>query len=130
MGIPRNAFLCLVEKGIARIPARFLEELENVAVIVEDEPTRSQLRELGMRRGDLLLGLYEGVPHTAGGHAHRTYPDKITLFRNHIEVVARGEGDVARVVAETVRHEIAHHLVMEEHEVRRAERRRPRRMLQ
>lgn len=118
----RVDFERLVEEGLARIPERFLEKLSNVAIIVEDEPTVSQLRTLGMYTNELLLGLYEGVPHTAGGHTHRPFPDRITLFQNCIEEEARSSEEVARVVAETVRHEIAHHFGMEEGEVRRAER--------
>ncbi len=107
---------------MALIPERFLEKLSNVAIIVEDEPAAAQLHTLGMRPDELLLGLYEGVPHTAGGHTHRPFPDRITLFQNCIEEEARSDREVARVVAETVRHEIAHHFGMEEYEVRRAER--------
>ncbi|PIP29818.1 hypothetical protein COU12_00625 [Candidatus Jorgensenbacteria bacterium CG10_big_fil_rev_8_21_14_0_10_54_38] len=123
MHFSRGAFEKLVADGIARIPARFLRKLKNVAVIVENEPTPEQLKSVGMGNRELLLGLYEGVADAEGGHTHRAFPDRITLFRRPIEAVARGGGDVARVVAETVRHEVAHHFGMDECEVRRAEHR-------
>ncbi len=123
MHVSRAEFERLVEEGLSEIPPRFLAELKNVAIVVKTEPTPTERRAAGVRAGTLLLGLYEGVPHTEGGHTHRFYPDRITLFQRHIEAVAASGSDIARVVAETVRHEIAHHLGMGETEVRRAERR-------
>ncbi len=122
----RDRFEALVAEGLGAIPERFLRRLENVAIIVDGAPTTEQVRSVGLRTDTLLLGLYEGVSHADGGRYHRSFPDRITLFQQHIEAVARSEMDVRRLVAETVRHEIAHHFGMDEREVRRAERRRTR----
>lgn len=123
----RECFEELVAKGIAAIPARFREKLKNVVILVEDEPSAEQLRSVGMRRSDLLLGLYEGVSSLEGGHTHRFYPDRITIFRRPILEVAEREEDIPTIAAETVRHEIAHHFGMDECAVHDAERRSRRR---
>jgi predicted Zn-dependent protease with MMP-like domain len=65
-----------------------------------------------MRRGQLLLGLYEGVPLTERGQYYGlTPPDKITIFRQPIlQVCPPGDEDAIRQqVRRTVLHEIAHH---------------------
>ncbi len=125
MRLSRKRFEQLVARGINLIPRRFLEKLENVAVVVEDEPTAEQLRSVGITDpAETLLGLYEGVSQAAGGRYHRDLPDRITVFQKPIEAEARNEDEIAEIVADTVWHEIAHHFGMEEHEVERAEKRR------
>jgi predicted Zn-dependent protease with MMP-like domain len=118
----------LVAEGLERIPARFREKLKNVAVLVEDEPSKEQLESVGIGpdEDDTLLGLYEGVSDLEGGHTRRGLPDRITIFRLPILDEAEDEEDVARVVAETVRHEFAHHFGMGEEAVACAEQKRGR----
>lgn len=113
----------LVVQGIESIPARFREKLKNVAVLIADHPSDEQLRSVGIdpASGDTLLGLYEGVSNLEGGHTYREFPDRITIFKFPTLEEAEGEEDVAQVVADTVRHEIAHHFGMEEDDVERAE---------
>lgn len=113
----------LVAEGVQAIPERFLEKLKNVAIVVEEDPNNEKLSSVGMRRGDHLLGLYEGVSNIEGGHTHRGFPDKITIFKNPICAIARREVDIPRIVGETVRHEIAHHFGMSDQEIRRSLRR-------
>lgn len=106
----RERFEQLVAEAIESLPDEFKEKLENVAVVVQDWPTRSQLLSVGLRYRDELLGLYEGIPLTASGRDHATAPpDKITLFRRPIELGYRSDQRIVRGIAETVRHEIAHH---------------------
>ncbi|MDO8469953.1 MAG: metallopeptidase family protein [bacterium] len=124
MKFSREQFEKLVARGIDAISERFLRELENVVIVVEDEPTDVQLKSLGIGDDEFLFGLYEGVSALEGGHYHRGMPDKITLFHLEIEDAAETEADLTEIVTDTVWHEIAHHLGLDEHEVRAAERRR------
>jgi len=57
---PEN-FGKLVDEGVRAIPERFLEKLDNVDIVIEDEPTPYQLEKLKLRRSSLILVLYEGV---------------------------------------------------------------------
>lgn len=114
----------LVVKGIELIPDRFHAKLGNVAILIADEPNDEQLISVGLKKedGDTLLGLYEGISNLEGGHTHREFPDRITIFKLPTLEEAENEADVAQVVADTVRHELAHHFGMDEDEVERAER--------
>ena len=118
----RETFEKLVQDGIGLIPKKFLAKLENVAIVVEDEPNEEQLKKLKLGRKYLLFGLYEGVPQTKRGpHYGMTLPDKITIFQKSIEQVARSDEEIREIVKNTVWHEIAHHFGSDERRVREAE---------
>ena len=126
----RDKFEELVRQGIEAIPQRFLKKLNNVDIVIEDEPTEEQMRKLKLGKGAKLFGLYQGVPQTKRSHYSWVLPDKITLFKKPIEEVAlsrqgRGspeaaEEEIRAKVKETVWHEIAHHFGMDEERVQRA----------
>jgi predicted Zn-dependent protease with MMP-like domain len=106
----RESFERLVAQAVDDLPEEFLERLENVDVIVEDQPTPGQIRHLGLERGETLLGLYEGVPQTErGSHYGLVPPDKITIFQRSIEAKCRYGGNISAEVQRVVKHEIAHH---------------------
>lgn len=118
----REEFEAMVEEGVKAIPERFLKILDNVAVVVEDEPTGAQIKRLKIRRGWTLFGLYEGVPQSSrGAHYTSVLPDKITIFQKPIESAAKNKKEIMSIVKNTVWHEIAHHFGMDEARVRRAE---------
>ena len=87
------------------MPQEFKVKLDNVAIVVEDWPRPDHAR------GRLLLGLYEGIPKPKRGYNYSmVLPDKITIFKGPIELVARGnEQMIKNLVLDTVWHEIAHH---------------------
>ena len=114
----------LVNDGIKSIPKRFLERLNNVDIVIEDEPTLSQLRELKIRKNSILFGLYEGLPQNKRLNYGQVLPDKITIFKKPIEEFASNEEEIRGIVKDTVWHEIAHHFGMDEKRVREAEIRR------
>ena len=113
----------LVAAAYKRIPARFRRRLNNIALVVEAEPSPAQLGRLGP--GGTLLGLYEGRPLTARSVFEPfAMPDRITIFQGPHERLARTPEHLARLVEETVWHEVAHYFGMDELQVRAAERRR------
>ncbi len=119
----------LVEEGFAAIPEHLREKVANVAMIIEEEPTAAQRRKMRLGSGHTLLGLYEGIPHTARAHygVGMTLPDRITIFRKAIEWTAGGDPDrIREIVCDTIWHEIAHHFGMDEGRVRRSEAKRKR----
>ena len=106
----RERFEQLVVKAIDSLPTEFLSRLENIDVVVEDWPTQRQLAELGLRRRENLLGLYEGVPLTKRGRNYGLVPpDKITIFQKPIETKCRYDTKITAEIQRVVRHEIAHH---------------------
>jgi len=121
----RESFEKLVEEGIELIPAEFLIKLQNVAIVVEEEPNEEQIKKLKLGKGFSLFGLYEGVPQTRRGpHYGMTLPDKITIFQRPIEQHAQSEEAIKKIVKETVWHEIAHHFGSSEESLRKIESRR------
>ena len=120
----REKFEQLVNEGIKDIPQKFLDRIDNVGIIIEDNPTPEQVRQLKLRNNYFLFGLYEGIPKTKRWGYTEVLPDKITIFKKQIEQAAASEEEVKKIVKETVWHEIAHHFGMDEREVREAERRR------
>ncbi|OGO39737.1 MAG: hypothetical protein A2147_05595 [Chloroflexi bacterium RBG_16_57_8] len=109
----REAFEELVDRALEGLPEEFAEQLDNVAVVVEDRPTRAQLSGSEVEHGHTLLGLYEGVPLTERGHDYgMVLPDKITIFQKPIEAACRTEDEIVEAVRDVVLHEIAHHFGM------------------
>jgi predicted Zn-dependent protease with MMP-like domain len=100
----------LVARAVESLPEEFRERLENIDVVVADVPTRAQLRYLGGRRGETLLGLYEGVPLTRRSHGYGfVAPDKVTIFQRPIEAICQNDAQIIDEVRRVVLHEIAHH---------------------
>lgn len=104
------SFERLVERALAGIPSPFRESLSEVAIVIDDEPTRDQLAENDVDPEDTLYGLYEGVPRTEYGSGWLVMPNRITLFRLPLEADFPDPDDLADEVRTTVIHELAHHL--------------------
>ncbi len=118
----RDIFEKLVEEGIELIPQKFLAKLENVAIVVEDEPNLEQLKKVSLAKNQTLFGLYEGVPQIKRGpHYGLTLPDKITIFQKPIECFCQNEDEIRQKVRDTVWHQIAHQFGTNEKRVREIE---------
>jgi len=121
--IGRERFRALVDEALSSIPAEFRDALQNIAIVIEQEPTRPQLEEAGVEDpDDTLLGLYEGTPLTERSWAHgNVLPDKITLFQRPIEDASESEDDVIVAIGETLIHEIGHYFGLSEEEIQQIE---------
>ena len=111
---PRRArhtsFDVLVDAALATIPMPFAAALDEVAVVIEDEPSPEQLSAHDMAPDETLYGLYEGTPRTEWGADWAAMPNRITLFRLPLEADYPDPDDLADEVWVTVVHELAHHL--------------------
>jgi len=106
----RNHFEQLVAEALLNLPDEFKEQLENIEVVVEDAPTREKLAEVGLKPGDTLYGLYEGVPLTKRTTSYGlVLPDKISIFRKPIEYSCSSDSDIKKKVRQVIQHEIAHY---------------------
>ena len=118
------AFEQLVARAIDESPARFRKRMENVAIVVEREPSPQQLARLG---GGTLLGLYEGRPLTERSVFQPfAMPDRITIFEGPHRRMAVSPAHLQKLVIDTVWHEVAHYFGMNERQERSAEDRRRR----
>lgn len=104
----------LVAEAVAAIPMPFAAALDEVAIVIEDEPTRDQLEANDLEPGDTLYGIYEGVPRTEWGADWVAVPNRISVFRLPLEADFADPDDLADEVWVTVIHELAHHLGIDE----------------
>lgn len=106
----------LVEKALDSLPDDFAALLDNVAVMVEEEPSAEDLAEVGMEpdEGDELFGLYQGVNLLERDSAYSALPDRITVYRGPILRACTSRREVVREVRDTVIHELGHYFGMEE----------------
>lgn len=117
----RPAFEQLVSEALDSLPDEIQNWLDNVAVVVGERPTREHLAQAGLDSGDLLFGLYVGVPKTRRGFTFgESLPDKIIIFKRPIERVCRTPAQVREQVRRTVLHEIGHHFGLDEEQLRSA----------
>ena len=101
-------------RALDGLPPRIAAMLDNVDVVVEDEPDAHHLAVAETEDGE-LFGLYEGTPLTDRTSAYTmVLPDKVTIFRGPLERAFRSRGELARQVRVTVIHELAHHVGIDE----------------
>ena len=100
----------LVAQALDELPDFFQQKLQNIEVVVSERPTLAERRSVGLKPGQLLFGLYQGIPLTRRtSHYGLVLPDKITIFRLPIEQVCRTPTEVVATVQRVVRHELALH---------------------
>jgi predicted Zn-dependent protease with MMP-like domain len=114
----REKFEELVADAFASIPKRFRDAMRNLAIVVEDEPSRELLEEMEIEPPDTLLGLYQGTPLTERGWDYgNRLPDRILIFQRPHERSARNMDDLVVAIGETLIHEIGHHFGMSEAQI-------------
>jgi predicted Zn-dependent protease with MMP-like domain len=97
--ITREEFEDLVGEALDTIPPGLARLMDNVVIVVEDDPPSPG-----------LLGLYHGVPLTERGDTYAgVLPDRIAIYRNPLTSICRTRDDLVEEVRVTVVHEIAHH---------------------
>ena len=118
----RQQFETLVAEALDELPAEFAARMENVEVVIDDEPSPQLLQEMGLDpRRETLFGLYQGVPLSQRGATYgMVLPDKITIFYRPLVRVCHSPGAIRRQVIKTVIHEIGHFFGMGEAEIRAA----------
>ena len=100
----------LVAVALDAIPEPFAAALDEIAIVIADEPSAEQRTENQIEVDETLYGLYEGVPRTEWGADWAPFPNRITLFRLPLEEDFADPDDLADEVWITVIHELAHHL--------------------
>lgn len=105
-----SAFAQLVREALDEIPVEFHHKMQNLIVMIEDEPTVETLQSTNTPPGSTLLGLYHGVPITAMGYQEALLPQRITIYQSTIERYCHYDPERIRAqVRATVLHEVAHH---------------------
>lgn len=119
----RERFEMLVEEALREIPRRFRKAMRNVALVVEDEPSRELLAELEIEPGGSLFGLYHGTPLPQRSWSYENVlPDRISIYQKPIEQACGDDEDEIRdCVAETVIHEFGHYFGLSEEQIQEIE---------
>jgi predicted Zn-dependent protease with MMP-like domain len=121
MRVSKEEFEALVEEALEQLPEEFKAALDNVAVMVEEEPSDEDLEGVEIDPEDPdrddLLGLYQGTPLTERDGFYSALPDRVLIFRGPILRACETRRQVIREVRETVQHELGHYFGLEEDEL-------------
>lgn len=120
--ISEEEFEQAIENAVEAIPSKFLDQMENVCIVAEDEPSpedfatvRNPKYPTGTRRGVELLGLYHGVNITRRSEYYQMVePDMITIFKGPHERVCNSYEQLITQIAKTVIHEIGHYFGLDD----------------
>ena len=95
-----------VSEALDQVPAQFLDLLDNVVILVEDEPDGPDKD---------LLGLYEGIPLSERDSFYGVVlPDRIFIYRGPLKRLCDDVDDLIEEIGVTVVHEIAHFFGIED----------------
>lgn len=112
MRLDKERFQQLVEEVMKNIPRKYIRQIKNVAILVEDFPPP----------GQNLLGLYHGVPlKHRGSYYGNVPPDVIVLYKEPIESLCRSEEEIRERIEDVLLHEIGHYFGMDEKTLREIE---------
>ena len=106
--VSEDEFQELINAALGELPKKHVDNIKNVAILYQDEPTPEQRVQLELRHDQTLLGLYEGVPLSQRQGMTRILPDKITLFKSPLQNMVNSVNDLKEEIRHTLWHEIAH----------------------
>jgi predicted Zn-dependent protease with MMP-like domain len=117
MRVPPEEFEDLVARALDALPEHFAELLDNVVVVVEDEPGPEELESVGLEGGGELLGLYQGVAQAHRDTYYSALPDRVVIYRGPLTRACADRRELMREVRDTVVHELGHHFGLEEEDM-------------
>ena len=117
---PLERFRAVVAEAIDSIPEHLHRRIENVEVVVEDEPDEETLIDMGLDpEADTLFGLYQGTPISERGASFgNALPDRIVIYYLPLTDVFADEYHLRREIRRTVIHEIGHYFGLSDREIR------------
>ncbi len=115
--VSAREFEALVKDAVKGLPTEFKRRLENINIVIREEPSAGQKKAAGTGARGELLGLYEGVPLSERTNDYgNVLPDKVTVFRGPVMRSCRGRREIRAAVRDTVLHEFAHYFgISDEH---------------
>ena len=110
MELSDQQFDTLITRAMDELPQEYITNMQNVAIVQQDEPTPEQVIQMKLDNRHVLLGLFEGIPLTLQGSGFSgMLPSKITLFKNSILAVVGTQDELFDQIKRTIWHEIAHY---------------------
>lgn len=114
--VSQKEFDRLVEEALETLPPEFLAVLENIAVLVEQEPAEEDLDEMHSDEGE-LLGIFRGVPRTEMSFEMSELPAQIVIFRGPVLRCCASRAEAIDEIRDTVIHELGHYFGLDDHEM-------------
>jgi predicted Zn-dependent protease with MMP-like domain len=116
--VRRPRFEKIIAQALDGLPEEILEAMENVEVVVEDEPSDEVREEFGLADDETLFGVYRGTPLVERGFTDPPLlPDQIILYQVPLEESFPRREELIEEIRRTVIHEVAHYLGMEEDQI-------------
>jgi predicted Zn-dependent protease with MMP-like domain len=115
--ISPQQFEAYVEEALASVPAHFRKYLENIAVVVEEEPADEDYDEMDIPDDEDLFGIFRGTPYFERGQYVSDLPAQIAIFRGPILRNCATRGEAVREIRDTVVHELGHMLGLSDEEM-------------
>lgn len=115
----REDFERCVAEALDEIPDDLRALIDNVVVVVEDEPQEEDLVALGMDpEEETLFGLYQGValPERGAGYGS-VLPDRVVVYRLPLLDACASRRELRREIRDTVIHEIGHYFGFDEEDL-------------
>ncbi len=107
--ITDDQFSDFIDQALASLPGEHVKNIQNVAILVQEDPTLEQRQQLQLRNDQTLFGLYEGVPLSQRQGNQPLFPDRITLFKGPLSEGVGFEGELLERIRHTLWHEIGHY---------------------
>lgn len=106
--ISPQQFESYVEEALSSVPATFQKYLENVVVLVEEEPFEEDYEKTDTPDDEELFGIFRGVPFFERDRVVTELPAQIAIFRGPILRNCATRGEAVREIRDTVVHELGH----------------------
>ena len=123
MELTRKEFEHLVDRALGKLPRRFRQRLQNIAVVVEDWADEATLEEMEIEPPDTLYGLYRGtdLPRRDSSYGG-VLPDVITIYQGPIQEDCDSIEEMEDLVRDTVIHEVGHYFGLDDERLEELER--------
>ena len=110
-------FEAYVEEALAGVPETFRRYLENVVVVVEEEPSKEDYEETDTPDDEELFGIFRGIDYFDRQSAVSHLPAQIAIFRGPILRTCETRAEAVREIRDTVVHEVGHMLGLGDEEM-------------
>jgi predicted Zn-dependent protease with MMP-like domain len=121
MKISDEKFEQFVVEALDSLPEKYQKWMHNVAVFVEERPSKEQLSKAEKKQGFVLFGIFEGYGQSSKMNFGPVLPDRITIFKGSICGSFDSEEEIKAQVLSTLKHEIAHHFGSDEKGAKKAQ---------
>ncbi len=116
--IDEAAFETAADEALRNLPRSLREHVENIPILIEDYPSVELMQRENL--SPQILGLFLGVPRTEAAVTDQPRDlNRIFLFKKNLEKVCRDRDDLIEQIQITMRHEVGHHLGLDEEALER-----------